>query len=302
MDLALLRTFAGVIRAGSFAAYAREIGVDPSSVSRSIAALEAELDVRLFERTTRRLAPTEAGTIYLDKIGPVLDALSEAADAARDVLSEPRGLLKVAASVAFGERWLLPRVASFRSSFPKIHLDLQLSDANVDLAAEGVDLALRHGPRVEGALVVAKLFDTRYRVVAAPDYLARRGRPQRPAEIAAHEAIGFSLPGHGPEWRMRRRVGGETQAIAPQMSLTVSNALAVRRAALDGMGLALMAQWTVAEDLEAGALIDLFPEFDVRATDFEAAAWIAYRDRSYMPTRLRLLIDHLKRSVAQGAC
>ena len=147
METQLLRTTLLVARAGSFAAAARETGVDPSSVSRQVAALEEQLGLRLFERTTRRLHVTEAGRIYLDRVGPTLDAMDEAADAARDIVSEPSGLLTVTASVAFGERWLMPRVASFRAAYPRIELDLILSDAIVDLAGEGVDLALRLGPR-----------------------------------------------------------------------------------------------------------------------------------------------------------
>ncbi|MEO1193206.1 MAG: LysR family transcriptional regulator [Pseudomonadota bacterium] len=297
MDLNLLKTFAGVLRSGSFAAYARETGVDPSSVSRSIAALEAALGIRLFERSTRRMVPTEAGLVYSDRIGPLLDALSEAADVARDVVSEPSGRLRVTTSVALGERWLVPRLADFRARHPRITLDLRLTDTDLELAAEGLDVALRHAPRVEGAYVVTKLFDTRYRVVAAPAYLCRRGRPSRPEDLAAQDAIGFSLPGHGPRWRLYDRKQKRRLTVVPQIVMTVSNALALRRAAFEGMGVALLADWTIAADLASGALIDLFPDVDARATDEKASAWILYRDRRSMPARLRLFIDYLKEAV-----
>lgn len=294
MDLAALRTFIAVARVGSFAARAREIGVDPSAVSRAIAALETELGWRLFDRTTRRLALTEAGRLYLERVAPLLDGLDEAAEIARDAVGEPSGQLVVASSVAFGERWLMPRVATFRAAHPRITLDLRLSDAVVDLTDEGIDLALRLGPRVEGSLVVAKLFDTRYRVVAAPAYVSQRGAPNVPADLARHDGIMFPFAGYRSRWRLRAARGGAVEEISPAPVLTVSNALALRRGALAGLGVALLADWTVADDLAAGTLVDLFPDHEASAADFDTAAWIVYPTRAYVSARARAFIDHLR--------
>lgn len=293
MDLDLLRTLIAVDRHGSFAAVARKEGVDPSSVSRRIAALEDALDLRLFERTTRRLRLTEAGQLYRDRAGPIIDALDEAADAARDVVAEPSGLLRVTTSVAFGERWLTPRLATFRVAYPRIEIEMLLSDATLDIAAEGIDVALRLGPRVEGALVVSKLFDTRYRAVASPSYLEACSRPQAPSDLDSHHGIMFALPRFGSAWRFRTSPTSLIEEARPQRVLTISNALAIRRAALDGLGVALLADWTVAEDLEKGRLIDLFPDHEGSATGFDTAAWLVYPSRSYVTARLRVFIDHL---------
>lgn len=297
METDLLRTFAGVARLGSFAAQAREMGVDASAVSRQIAQLEVTLDVTLFERTTRRLSLTDAGRLYLERALPLLDALDEVRDEARDVVTAPSGLLKVTTSVAFGERWLLPRVLAFRDAFPKIDLDLRLTDSVVDLAAEGVDLALRLGPRVEGALVAAKLFDTRYRVVASPDYIARKGRPQTPDALQGHDGIVFAIPRFREGWMFREDPSAKVQRAAPRPGIVISNALGIRRACLDGAGIALLADWTIAEDIERGALIDLFSNLEVSATDFESAAWAVYPSRSYVPARMRVFIDHIRKLV-----
>lgn len=295
MDTQLLRTTLLVARVGSFAAAARETGVDPSSASRQVAALEAHLGLRLFERTTRRLHITEAGRIYLDRVAPSLDALDEAADAARDIVSEPSGVLRVTASVAFGERWLMPRVASFRAAFPRIELDLVLSDAVVDLAEDGVDLALRLGPQPDvGSMVVARLFDTPYRVVASPEYLDRTGRPLSPEDLSTHDGLLFRLPLFRTAWCFRGTGLDGTIEALPRPSMTISNALALRRAALDGLGVALLADWTIAEDLSAGNLVDLFPDLEVSAGQFDSAAWIIYLSRAYMPVRMRKFIDHLR--------
>jgi len=295
MDDQLLRTTLLVARTGSFAAAARETDVDPSSVSRQVAALEAALGVRIFERTTRRLDLTEAGRLYLDRATPALEAMDEAADAARDVMSEPSGMLRVTTSVAFGERWLIPRLVTFREAFPRIDLDLVLTDAVTDLAGEGVDLAIRLGACPEtGSMVAAKLFDTPYRVVAAPNYLYRVGKPKSPEDLAEYDGLLFRLPGFRNAWHFRRVQDGKTGEALPRPALTISNALALRRAALEGLGVALMADWTVGEDIASGALIDLFPDYDVSAGQFESAAWIIYLSRAYVPARLRAFIEHLR--------
>ncbi len=294
MDIESLITFTGVARSGSFASHARERGIDPSSVSRQIAALEDNLGVRLFERTTRRLSLTEAGRIYLDRVGPLMEELTAARDAAHDSMAEPSGILSVTTSVAFGERWLMPRVASFREAYPKITLDLRLTDAVVDLVAEGIDVALRLGPSVTGTVVAAKLFDTRYRLVAAPEYIERHGAPKSLEDLQNHTGLFFSLPGVRSDWQFREGQGAPVHVASPPAGLTVSNALALRRAALDGLGLALLADWTTAEDIKNGTLIPLFEELEASVSGFETAAWVVYPSRAYVPARLRVFIDHLR--------
>ncbi|WP_274216432.1 LysR family transcriptional regulator [Pseudovibrio exalbescens] len=301
MDDQLLRITLLVARTGSFAAAARETGVDPSSVSRQVAALEQVLGIRIFDRTTRRLDLTEAGSIYLDRASPALEAMDEAADAARDVMSEPSGLLRVTTSVAFGERWLLPRVASFRTEYPRIDLDLVLTDAVTDLAREGIDLALRLGRRPDtGSMVAAKLFDTRYRVVASPDYLVRAGHPDTPEELVGHDGLLFRLPSFRTVWHFRSRTRDNSYDALPRPTLTISNALALRRAAQAGLGVTLLADWTIDEDLKRGLLVDLFPDYEVSAVGFDTAAWLVYLSREYVPARLRVFIDHIKNSSAVG--
>lgn len=294
MDMDSLVTFSGVARSGSFASHARDKGTDPSSVSRQIAALEEELGMRLFERTTRRLSLTEAGRVYLGRIVPLLEELSAAHDAAHDSVADPSGVLSVTASVAFGERWLMPRVASFREAYPKITLNLRLTDSVVDIASEGIDVALRLGPSVSGSFVASKLFETRYRVVASPTYLQSNGVPKTLRDLQEHTGLLFSLPGVSPEWRFRKSPTSTVQIASPVAGLTISNALALRRAALDGLGVALLADWTIAEDIETGALVPLLMELEASISDFDTAAWVVYPSRTYVPARLRVFIDHLR--------
>ena len=297
MDLDALRTFIDVARRGSFAAVARERSVDPSSVSRQIAVLESDLGFRLFDRTTRRLSPTEAGRVYHDRVAGLVEELTLAREVGADVLAAPKGRLRVTASVAFGERWLMPRIASFRRAYPKLDLDLVLSDGVVDIAAEGIDVGIRLGTRMTGPLVATRLFPTRYRVVASPDYIERYGHPHAPEDLAENDCLVFPLPGYRSLWRFRsgERVVAEVE---PRAVLTISNALALRRAALDGLGIALLADWTIGADIKEGTLVDLFPALDASAADFDTAAWIVYPSRSYVPAKTRTFIDHLKGSVS----
>ena len=297
MDLHALQTFADVVRRGSFAAVARERGVDPSSVSRQIAVLEEELGFRLFDRTTRRLSPTEAGQVYHDRVSGLIEELVTAREAGADVLAAPKGRLRVTASVAFGERWLMPRIASFRRLYPRLDLDLFLSDGVIDIAAEGIDVGIRLGTRMTGSLVATRLFPTRYRVVASPGYVERHGRPDGPGDLADHDCLVFPLPGYRSLWRFRssERTIAEVE---PRGTLTISNALALRRAALDGLGVALLADWTIGADMADGALVDLFPALDASAADFDTAAWIVYPSRAYVPAKTRAFIDHLKETAS----
>ena len=294
MNTESLAVLCAVARCGSFAAHARESGADPSSVSRQIAALERELGFQVFERTTRRLSLTEAGRIYVGRVAPLLDAIHDARDAARDCLAEPVGDLTVTTSVAFGERWLMPRVATFREAYPKIDIELRLTDAVVDIAAEGIDVALRLGSSVSGAFVASKLLDTRYQVVAAPAYLKEYGHPRSLEELEQHTGLLFSLAGVNTKWQFRKDSQSPAQSVTPKASLRISNALAIRRAALDGLGLALLADWTVASDIETGGLVPILSDWEASIAGFATGVWVVYASRSYVPTRLRIFIDHLR--------
>ncbi len=296
IDLQALRVFVAVARRRSFARVAEELETHPSSVSRTVARLEAALNLRLFQRTTRSVSLTEAGAAYLQRVSVVLDALDEANDAVRGAdAGAPGGLLRLTASVAFGERMLVPLLGDFRERYPAIRLELLLTDATLDLVEERIDLAIRLAPGVSGDLVVTRLFSTRYRIVASPAYLARCTPISQPEDLAAHACVTMSLPGHRSEWRVRRSGGAESALAIPiESPVTVSSALSLRSLALEGLGPALLADWLVADALTEGRLVDLFPDHEATAADFEAAAWLVYANRAYLPPKVRVAIDYLK--------
>lgn len=296
MDTRLLMIFLEVVQSGGFAAAARNLDQDPSSISRSIAALEDQLGTRLFQRTTRKVSLTEAGGRFATRIEPVLAELEQARDDIRSDTSKPKGKLSLGASVAFGQVCIMPHIPAFLERYPEIDLDLQFSDRNIDLVSEHVDLAIRLGPSVTVDVIATKLTDTRYRACASPDYLERHGRPDTPDALETHRCLCFGLPGFRDRWLFKNdRKKVMEVAVTPRM--TVSGALALREAALSHLGPAMLADWLIGEDLKAGRLVDLFPDQEVTATTFDTAAWLLYPSRTFLPRKTRVMIDFLREAL-----
>ena len=296
MESESLRLFLEVANRLSFAAVAEARGSNPSSVSRAIGSLEDELGLRLFHRTTRKMALTEEGALFRRRVAGILDELDAACDEARSAGAGPRGRLRLSTSVAFGERVILPLLPRFRAAQPAVTLDLLLSDSRLDLVAESIDLAIRLGPARPEEHIAAKLCDTRYRVCASPGYVAAAADLRDPGDLAAHRCLLFTLPAFRSEWRFRRR--GDSEITVPVAGdLAISSALSLRSAALAGLGPALLADWLIGDDLAAGHLVDLFPAYEVTATSFDTAAWLLYPSRAYLPQKVRVMIDFLRANV-----
>ena len=296
MDTGALETFVEVMRRGSFAAVARDRGTDPSSISRQIAGLEEELGVRLFQRNTRRLAPTEAGTIYFNRIEPLLEKMQEARERATDVTDAPKGALRVTASVSFGQRCIVPVLPEFTLLYPTLTVELALTDSMLDLVAERIDVAIRLGPLEKQSLVADRLLHTRYSVCASPAYLAQHDPIRKPQDIRAHDCLLFSLPAFRSRWTFRDKKGELTE-IPVQGRVLISSGLALSDCALAGMGPALLPHWVIGKDVKRGNLVDVFPDIEVTPTDFNTAAWFVYPSATRLPKKVRLFVDHLKKEV-----
>lgn len=300
MNLAALDLFADVARRGGFAAVAKERNLDPSSVSRAIAELEAELGLRLFQRTTRKVSLTEAGARYLSGVEPLLDELARAHEAAMATVDAPRGTLRLTASASFGERWVVPRMKAFRERYPELRVEGLFTDDNVDLVADRIDLAIRLGPTVEGDLVATKLMATHFRVVASPRYLAAAPPLREPADLARHRCILFNLRLFRSRW-LFRDTRGRTFEVPVDGDLVLAPAASLRAAVLDDLGPALLADWLVADDLASGRLVDPLPAWSATATTFDTGAWLVYPSRTYLPLKVRVMIDFLKEQAAPAS-
>lgn len=301
MDIETLSLFSSVMRLRSFTASARLLDLDPSIVSRRIAELERELGFRLFQRTTRKLLPTEAGQRYFARIAPLLAEIMAAKEEGRDLLAHPNGWIKVTASVAFGEAILAPLISEFQEIYPDLFVELLLSDSTLDIVSEGIDVAIRLGTLVaHSELVVSKLINTRYHLCASPQYLVKAPRIKTPNDIVHHRCLASSLPDFRSLWKFRNRQGQQIE-IPIEPVLVTSNAMALRRAAMTGAGIALLADWLIDADIAKGDLVSLLPQYRVTATNFDTAAWIFYPNRAYLPLKVRVFIDFLKRYVKQNS-
>lgn len=296
MNIDDLRLFVEVARRGGFAAVARARNADPAAVSRAISGLEARLGVRLFQRTTRRFALTEAGSLFLERIDILLDDFDGARDDARSVAEGPSGVLRLTASNAFGPMCIAPLLGEFCQRFPKVSIDLSLSDEPLDLVAERIDIAIRLGPLSGPGMVGIKLFDTCYRVCASPAYLAASPLPA-PATLTTRRCLLFPFTDFRTHWTFVAP-DGTSEIVAVDGDLVTSSALSLRAAAIAGMGPTLVPHWLVDADIACGDLIDVFPEFRVSATTFDTAAWLLYPSRNYLPAKVQamseFLLEHLR--------
>lgn len=296
MNIDHLTLLLDVTRRGSFASAAKEQALDPSSVSRVIAKLEEELGFRIFQRSTRRLSLTEAGQVFVKRVEAIVEEFSRARSEALDATDMVGGTLRLTASVAFGQICILPLLPAFRARYPALKLDLLFTDANLDLVAERIDLAVRLAPALHGDLIAVKLADMGYSVVATPDYVERNGKPGAPQDLARHSCVLLDLDGLRATWRFR---DGRTKDSVVDVSgeVTVSNPLALLGAARAGLGPALLADWMMVDLLKRGELVDLFPAHAVTASTFDTAAWIVYPSRVFLPRKVRVMIDFLKEMV-----
>jgi DNA-binding transcriptional LysR family regulator len=291
-----LRELTAFVRAGetgSFSRVARELGVSQPSISRLVASLEARLGVRLLLRTTRRVAPTDAGRVFLQRARQILGDLDEAENAARGTDSL-RGTLRLALSGAFGIREVIPRLPGFTALHPKLGIALLMSDRTEDLVAAGADMALRLGPLADSGFGARLLGQAPRLAVAAPGYLARRGTPQTPADLARHDCIlGPGLSGR-TGWSFAR--AGRATAIAVQGTIKIAAADGVVACAKAGLGIALASRWMCRAELEAGELIAILADYQLDGVALHAV----YPGGRRPSLKVRAFCDYLAAQLAHN--
>ena len=300
MEIDSVRVFVDVMKNGSFAAVARQRQVDPSSISRSISNLEAQLGFRLFQRTTRKLAPTEAADEYFARVEGLIDEFDLASEAALDLASLPTGTLRVTACTSFGQRVLAPILPELRSRYPDLTIDLHLVDHEVDVVEDKIDLAIRFGKKPEGNFIVSRLVPRHFRVCASPGYIEQYGRPAGPRDLEGRDCLLFSIPAYRSAWKFRRK-GEPAFSVPVSGHVLVSHGVTMTRCAVSGLGPALLPDWLCAQEIADGELVDLFPEYECAATEFRTSAWLVCPGRSYVPVKLRVFIDFLREHVVGPA-
>lgn len=290
LQLGSLELFCLAADTGSFTAAAAEAGVTPAAVSRSVARLEERLGVRLFVRTTRQMRLSDAGLAYYQQCRQALGQLVEAERQVTGGQLEPSGRLRISAPTPYAHCRLLPLLPAFQQRYPKVQVDMHVSNRNVDFAEEAFDLAIRGRAPSDSRLVARRLEDAELVVVATPGYLARAGTPQTPEALAGHDCIQFDIPSSGRRlpWSFQR--DGERFELETQGNWTCQgDFLATSTLARHGAGLMQAYRFTVQDALASGDLVEVLSAFGGTSHPF----MLIYPHARHMPLRVRVFIDYL---------
>jgi DNA-binding transcriptional LysR family regulator len=284
-------TFVTVYETGSFSAAARKLAVGQPAVSKSVALLESHLGTRLLTRSSRKLVPTEAGHRFYTHARQAIEAAAAAELAARGAAANLRGQVSVSAATTFARLHIIPRLPLFLAQHPELSVDIQLDDGNVDLFAEGVEVALRMGDLADSGLTAQRIARGRRAVVGTPAYFEARGEPRIPQELMAHEAIVYSRGGGGANWSFQRE--GIDVSVAVHGRVTVSVSEGVRAAVLAGVGLAIASEWMFSPELASGEVRRVLTDWSLPSIDL----WAVYPAGRMATARARAFVEFVRESL-----
>lgn len=285
MDLPALQAFVKVVQTGSFTRAAEALGTQKARVSRVVSQLERELGVRLLERTTRALSLTEVGREFFERALGILGSVDEAWRAVQDARAEPRGTLRLTCGVEFGMIAVGQWVQAYLRAHPQVQVDADFTPRVVDIVHEGFDLAIRVGPLADSTLAARRLGELQYGLYAAPAYLARRGPPAGPDELAGHDGLLFSGGRHRGTWALSRE--DETRSVEAPSRLRANNVFALRDAAEAGLGIAQLPERVARSALQAGRLVRVLPEWRLPTVPVHAV----FASARYLTPKVRAFID-----------
>jgi DNA-binding transcriptional LysR family regulator len=288
VTLERMRTFVRVAERGSLSAVARELGIGQSTVTRHLRELEEAVGVALLSRTTRRVTTTDEGSRYYADSVQILRLVEQARDEARGTRGAPAGTIRISCTAAIGVLHVSRLIFAFQDRYPNIGVDLSLTDERVDLVREGVDIALRLGPLTDSSMKLRTLGHSRRLLVAAPDYLAARGRPTSPQDLSGHEGIRMSNVA-GSDAIVLQGPGGEHHVVPFAGRFRVDHGLAAREALIAGRGIAPAHQWLVGDLLATGRLEAILPDHALPSVPL---SMLIVPERAGI-ARVRLLVDFL---------
>ena len=289
-----MAAFAHVVHYGGFSQAARILGVEPSSVSRSVARLEKSLGAKVLVRNTRSLALTELGSKVYGECEKLLSAARGVADLAGRYSASPMGLLRVSAPVVLGQLWLAPLLARFMAACPDVDLQLSLSDQLVDLIDGQIDVAVRIAAELPQGYAARRLFDVAYLLVASPAYLAAHPGLDHPDQLGAHTCLHLGYGAFGPVWPFRR--GEDSAKVTVPSRYAINNSQALCTALEDGAGLGVVPDFTARAALAAGRLVHVFPDWTLDGT-YARAVFAIHAAGPQVAPKVRAFVDAL----AQGA-
>lgn len=287
LDLNDVAIFVQVVRCGSFAEAARRLGVPPNTLSRRVQQLEAQLGTRLMQRSTRHLTLTSAGQVFLERCSGAVEGLMDAGEELLAVNQEPSGLVRVAAPADFFDFFAMEWLTEFLAAHPKVRVDFVLSDGRADLIADRIDVAFRGGILEDSGLFARKVLDAGSDgLVASPAYVARQGVPDTLQDLAGHDCLAFSHPSGKATWRVTGPDGAPAEVqVAGRFSGNTAQAL--RKAALAGLGIALLPSTLTQRDLRAGLLVPVLPQYHRQGHGVH----MVYPSRRYLPLAVSAFMD-----------
>jgi DNA-binding transcriptional LysR family regulator len=294
--LRALEVFKTVVEKGSFVKAAEALGLSTTAASRTVSDLEHLLGVRLLQRTTRRIGLTTEGSEVLDQASRLLETYEELSSVNRMSQSEPSGEIRVNAPVSYGTRRLGPVLASFMEQYPRVVIDLQLTDRVVDLIDENVDVAIRISRDLKSTLIARRIADAQLRLLASPGYLARHGTPQHPSDLAGHRLLNYTYLADRNYWHFTHADTGEQARVPVSGALSANNGDVLVAAAIHDAGIAMQPDFLADEALASGALQELLPHWRTAPL----GVYAVYASRRYQALRVRRWIEHLALTLGQA--
>lgn len=283
-----------VVETGSISAASRMFDVQPSSISRQLAALEQDLGVRLLNKTTRNTGLTEAGRKYYEFSQRIVSEFDEAKRAVNDLQEKPKGKLKISMTVGFGESIVLPLIPRFIKLYPDIDIKLELTERVVDLVEENIDLAIRSGRLADSTMIAKRLAFNNFLLCASPQYLANNGTPLCPEDLTEHQCIKYSYA-RWQEWFLMAE---------KRIKLTINHAISVnsvngqKQLVLNDTGLALIPRWAVKDELANGSLTQVMQAYTFSPYEELSATYAIYLKRDMVSPKTRVFLDYLIENIA----
>lgn len=290
-----LQALVAVVDSGSITAAAQRLDLTVSGLSRALGRLEQKLDTTLVRRTTRRIELTEEGKVFIARARSILGALDAAEEEMTVRRQQPAGRLRVNAATPFMLHAVVPLVPEFRLAYPRIDLELDTDELNIDLLERRTDVAIRIGALRDSSLHARPLCSSRLRLLASPDYLAEHGQPKNVAALAAHSLLGFTQPEALNRWPLR---GVEADGLPITPTLRASNGETLRRLALEGAGIACLSDFMTATDRAEGALVQVLARDTL---DVRQPIHAVYYRNTQLAGRIRCFLDFLQQRMAAGA-
>jgi DNA-binding transcriptional LysR family regulator len=282
-----LEVFVAVVEAGGFSAAAKRLEATPAAVSRRIKGLEQRLGVRLLQRTTRKIRLTEAGELYFREVRAMLADLRAVEQRLDEVTGQATGELRIAAPMSFGQRRLAPLLPQFALAHPKLSISLVLEDRETDIVGEGFDLALRIAYPSDSSFVSRPVTTIPRYLVASPDYIARRGKPNSPEDLLQHDCLHYSVISEREEWSFGGSIREES--ILVKGSYCANNGDVLAEAAIQGLGITLLPDFIIDEALAEGRLVRILEDWERAPLTLS----VLYPSRRHVPAKTRLLIEYL---------